>query len=110
MTPPPDSSSCAEKDVLIATLLSRLAALEAKMAVLRAENAELRAENARLREKLDEGVTWELKRQLAEVLVDGITIDTVGTGTRREAIVNVRYKFVSSVDTCTDRGSSPPPA
>ena len=30
------------------------------------------------------------------------SIDTVGTGTRREAIVNVRYKFVSSVDTCTD--------
>ena len=27
----------------------------------------------RLREKLDEGVSWELKRQLVEVLVDGIT-------------------------------------
>jgi hypothetical protein len=64
----------------------------------------------RLREKLDEGISWELKRQLVEVLVDGISIDTVEAGNRREAIVNVRYKFVSSVETCTDRGSSPPPA
>ena len=55
MTPPFDSSlsSSAEKDALIATLLSRLSGLEAEMAVLRAENAELRAENARLGEKLD---------------------------------------------------------
>jgi hypothetical protein len=35
--------------------------------------------------------------------VDGITVDIVGTGTGREAIINVRQKFVSSVDTCTDR-------
>ncbi len=55
-----------------------------------------------LREKLDAGITWELKRQLVEVLVDGITVDTVEAGKRREAVVNVRYKFVSSVDTCTD--------
>ena len=56
---------------------------------------------ARLREKLDEGISWELKRQLVEVLVDGISIDTVEAGNRREAVVNVRYKFVSSVETCT---------
>lgn len=59
----------------------------------------------KLREKLDAGVSWELKRQLVEVLVDGIKIDTIDSGKRREAVVNVRYKFVSSVDTCTDRGS-----
>src|SRR5712691_1157180 len=55
MTPPPDSSSLsgAEKDALIATLLSRLVALEAEIAALRAENTELRAENAALREKLN---------------------------------------------------------
>jgi transposase len=53
--PPPEFSplSSAEKDALIATLLSRLAALEAEIAALRAENAELRAENAALREKLN---------------------------------------------------------
>ena len=58
-----------------------------------------------LRMKLDEGISWELKRELVEVLVDGITIDTIATGKTREAVVNVRYKFVSSVDTCTGRGS-----
>jgi transposase len=54
MIPPPEFSSLSstEKDALIATLLSRLAALEAEVAALRAENAELRAENAALREKL----------------------------------------------------------
>ena len=36
-----------------------------------------------LREKLDAGITWELKRQLVEVLVDGITVDTVGGETPR---------------------------
>jgi transposase len=55
MAPPFDSSSLssAAKDALIATLLSRLSALEAEVALLRAENAELRTENARLREKLE---------------------------------------------------------
>ena len=57
----------------------------------------------RLREKLNAGVSWELKRQLVEVLVDGITVDTIESGARREAVITVRYKFVSSVDTCTDR-------
>jgi transposase len=47
----PDSS--ADKDTLIATVLSRLTALEAENAALRADNAQLRAENAKLREKLD---------------------------------------------------------
>jgi hypothetical protein len=64
----------------------------------------------KLREKLDAGLTWELKRQLVEVLVDGITVDTIGTEKTRQAVVNVRYRFVSSVETCTDRGSSPLPS
>ena len=44
----PDSSSLpsASKDTLIATVLSRLTALEAENAALRAENAQLRGENA----------------------------------------------------------------
>jgi transposase len=54
MTPLDSSSSSAtDKDALIATLLSRLAALEANVAALQAENGRLWAENARLREKLD---------------------------------------------------------
>jgi site-specific DNA recombinase len=55
----------------------------------------------RLREKLDAGISWELKRELVEVLVDGITIDTVETVGKKETVVNVRYRF-SSVNTCTD--------
>ncbi len=55
MIPPPDFSSLrsAEKDALIATLLSRLVILEAEIFALRAENTELFAENAALREKLN---------------------------------------------------------
>jgi len=51
----PDSRSLssAEKDTLIATVLSRLAALEADNAALRADNTKLRIENAALREKLN---------------------------------------------------------
>jgi site-specific DNA recombinase len=70
-----------------------------ELAVLATVEALLKA----LRSKLDQGVTWELKRQLVEVLVDGITIDTVESAGKREAVINVRYKFVSSVDTCTGR-------
>jgi transposase len=53
--PPPrfSSLSSAEKDALIATLLSRLSAMEAANAGLRDENMVLRAENAALREKLN---------------------------------------------------------
>jgi site-specific DNA recombinase len=64
------------------------------------ENVEALLE--RLRAKLDEGVSWELKRQLIEVLVDGITVGTIEAGTKRQAVVNVRYRFLSSADTCTD--------
>jgi cell division protein FtsB len=51
----PDSRSLssAEKDMLITTVVSRLATLEADNAALRADNTKLRAENAALREKLN---------------------------------------------------------
>jgi transposase len=51
--PDSHSLSSAEKDALIATVWSRLAALEADNAALRADNTKLRAENAALREKLN---------------------------------------------------------
>jgi DNA-binding transcriptional regulator YiaG len=47
----------------------------------------------KLQAKLGLGVPWELKRELVEVLVDGITVDTVETGHRRVAVVNARYRF-----------------
>jgi site-specific DNA recombinase len=59
---------------------------------------------AQLRAKLDQGISWELKRALIEVLVDGIKVDTIGTDGHRESVINVRYRF-SSVETCTDTHS-----
>jgi site-specific DNA recombinase len=91
-------------------LRERLAAagrIEPKPNVEGLANVEVLLE--RLRQKLDAGISWELRRELIEVLVDGITIDTVETAGKKAAVVNVRYRF-SSVNTCTDKGSSPQPA
>jgi hypothetical protein len=43
--------------------------------------------------RLDGPVTWELKREFVETLVDGIRVDTVEKNGRREAIVHVTYCF-----------------
>jgi transposase len=55
VNPPPDFSALtsAQKDALIATLLSRLEAMDARLAALEMENAALRRENAALRDKLN---------------------------------------------------------
>src|SRR3954447_5646856 len=47
----------------------------------------------RLRARLEQGISWELKRELVETLVEGAEIDTVETESGREAVVNVRYRF-----------------
>ena len=54
-----------------------------------------------LHRKLNAGVTWETKRRLTEVLVDTIQVDTVENNGRKEAHVNVRYRFPMDND-CTD--------
>jgi hypothetical protein len=46
-----------------------------------------------------------VKRQLIEALVGGIRIDTCEEDGKRCASVAVAYRFASSVDTCTGRGS-----
>ena len=60
----------------------------------------------KLRGHLDAGLTWEVKRQLIEALVGGIRIDTCEEGGKRCASIVVTYRFVSSIDNCTDMGSS----
>jgi site-specific DNA recombinase len=56
----------------------------------------------KLRTRLDQGLSWEVKRQLIEALVGSIRIDTVEEdGTRRASIV-VTYRFASSIAVCTD--------
>ena len=57
----------------------------------------------RLRKRLDEGLTWERKRQLLELLVGGIQIETLRDGPKPENVVNVTYRFTSVTGTCTDR-------
>ena len=63
-----------------------------------------------LRDRLEQGISWEVKRQLIEALVGGIRIDTSEEGGKRCASVSVTYRFASSIGTCTDRGSWRPPA
>jgi site-specific DNA recombinase len=64
----------------------------------------------RLRQRLDQPLSFERKRQLVELLVGGIRIDTVRNGERRENVVTVTYCFPSAVESCTDTDSSRPPA
>ncbi len=63
----------------------------------------------KLRGRLDAGLSWEVKRQLIEALVGGIRIDTCEEGGKRCASIVVTYRFVSSIDNCTDRDSSQQP-
>jgi site-specific DNA recombinase len=46
-----------------------------------------------LNRRLDDPLTWELKREIVETLVEGIRVDTTEEGGRREAIVHVTYRF-----------------
>lgn len=46
-----------------------------------------------LRKRLDQPVFWELKRQLLEVLIGGIRVDTVETCGVKQAKITVTYRF-----------------
>ena len=48
---------------------------------------------ARLRQRLDEPISWELKRRLIEVLVAGIRVDTVEEFGVKQARITVNYRF-----------------
>lgn len=48
---------------------------------------------ARLRKRLDEPISWELKRRLVEVLVAGVRVDTVEEGGVRQNAITVTYRF-----------------
>jgi hypothetical protein len=43
-------------------------------------------------------MTYERKRQLVELLVGDIRIDTIRTAEKRENVVTVTYRFPSAVD------------
>jgi len=46
----------------------------------------------KLRGRLDQGLSWEVKRQLVEALVGGIRIDTCEEDSKRCASVTVTYR------------------
>jgi site-specific DNA recombinase len=48
---------------------------------------------ATLRKRLDETVSWELKRRLIEVLVAGVRVDTVETCGVNQSEITVTYRF-----------------
>jgi signal recognition particle GTPase len=87
--------------------------------ILAAEESETQVHSAeallkRLHERLDEPLTWDVKRELVETLVEGIRVDTLIEGTNREAVVTVNYRFGapeahSSLVTSIGMGSLPPP-
>jgi site-specific DNA recombinase len=60
-----------------------------------------------LRKRLDEGLPWERKRQLIELLVGGIRIETIRNGEKPANVVTVTYRFPSVIEACTGRDSSP---
>jgi hypothetical protein len=95
-----------EIDKEAAGLASQIEALEEKQGSVDSNAAVLANAGAlltRLRERLDQPLTYERKRQLVELLVGGIRIETIRTSEKRENVVTVMYRFPSVVDTCTDR-------
>ena len=67
----------------------RLRGVEGASAHLRDAEALLRTMNARL----DEPLTFALRRELVETLVDGILIETIPDDGKRKLIATIRYRF-----------------
>jgi site-specific DNA recombinase len=102
-----------EIDKDAAGLTAQIAELESKLGGTDSNGAALEGAEAlltRLRKRLDQPLTFERRRQLVELLVGGIRVETIRNGEKRENIVTVTYRFPSAVVKCTDRGSSHQPA
>jgi len=54
-----------------------------------------------LRNRLDEPISWELKRNLIEILVGGIRVDVIETGGVRQSATTVTYRFSQPDQTMT---------
>jgi site-specific DNA recombinase len=59
----------------------------------------------KLNQRLDHSLTWELKRQLVEALVESVQVETIERDSKKYASVAVTYCFASTA-TCTGRDSS----
>lgn len=63
-----------------------------------------------LNERLSQPLTFELKREIVETLVEGLVVETIEEDGRKQAVVHVTYKFddpQSRVGTHTETHSSP---
>jgi site-specific DNA recombinase len=77
-------------------LQSQIGGLRSKLAGAESIGATISSAQAlleRLRRRLDQPVSWDLKRRLIEVLVAGIRVDTVETCGVKQAKVTVTYRF-----------------
>jgi site-specific DNA recombinase len=102
-----------------AGLKDAIAALTAKAREAEEAATQLRSAEDKLRAlylRLDEPLTWELKRQLIESLVESIVVETIGDESLpqkdKRAIVIMKYRFGSTqkvelapVETRKDTGS-----
>ena len=55
-----------------------------------------------LRHRLDQGVSWELKRELINILVGQIRVECAHKGDRERPLVRITYRFPEATVTCTD--------
>jgi site-specific DNA recombinase len=79
-----------------AALQAQLDELKGKLESSKSINSNLASAEsllAKLRKRLDEPVSWECKRQLIEVLVAGIRVDTVETCGVVQPKVTITYRF-----------------
>ncbi len=78
--------------------------LAAKLRGIEAGDKNLASTEALLQElgrRLDEPISWDIKRQLIEIFVRGIRVDTIESSGKKVNTVTVTYRFASSIDTCT---------
>jgi len=73
----------------IAELGGRMAGADSIAGSIRSAQALLKS----LRKRLDEPVSWELKRRLIEVLVAGVRVDTFEEGGVKQTRTTVTYRF-----------------
>jgi site-specific DNA recombinase len=88
---------------------AELGEMEERARMVAATGAHLASTEELLEElnaRLDEPLTWELKRALVETLVASIRVETVEQEGRKAAVVTTRYHFVPTA-TCTGTGSWP---
>ena len=63
-----------------------------------------------LQHRMAQGFTWEQKREMVELLVNDVRVETVADGKAKKADITVTYAFDGSANNRTGMGSWRPPA